>query len=175
MCHLHHLDIAQKTQLREQLLTYANAMGGKNSFLKLLETIRHTSPNALISKTANVRFANGIVRWNKTIHRDTLAILNTRLNIRTKDNTNLMTTTADKSYKNVTNMLKTLSPLGFVVTMDKETDGRGFGFKAFDIIDDNTTLMNPIFETIFFCPVAVVKKFLNFTPKETVTQEPEEL
>jgi hypothetical protein len=35
--------------------------------------------------------------------------------------------------------------------------------------------MNPIFETIFFCPVAVVKKFLNFTQKETVIQEPEEL
>jgi hypothetical protein len=31
--------------------------------------------------------------------------------------------------------------------------------------------MNPIFETIFFCPVAVVKKFLNFTPKEIPTEE----
>jgi uncharacterized protein involved in tolerance to divalent cations len=171
MCHLHHLDIIQKTLVREQLLAYANAMGGKNSFLKLLETIRHASPNALVSKTANIRFSNGIIRWNKTIHRDTLALLNTRLNIRTKENTNLMATSTDKSYKNVANMLKTLSPLGFVVTMDKETDGSGFGFKAFDIIDDNTTVMNPIFETIFFCPVAVVKKFLNFTPKETPTEE----
>lgn len=166
MCHLHHLNSDQKTLLRDQLLIYANAMGGKNSFLKLLETIRHASPNALISKTANVRFSNGIVRWNKTIHRDTLALLNTRLNLRTKDNTNLMAPTTDKSYKNVVNMLKTLSPLGFVVTMDKETDGSGFGFKAFEIIDDTATVMNPIFETIFFCPVAVVKKFLNFTPKE---------
>lgn len=171
MCHLHHLDIDQKTLLRDQLLTCANAMGGKNAFLKLLETIRHTSPNALISKTANVRFSNGIIRWNKTIHRDTLALLNTRLNIRTKENSNLMAPLGDKTYKNVANMLKTLSPLGFVVTMDKETDGSGFGFKAFDIIDDNTTVMNPLFETIFFCPVAVVKKFLNFTPKETATEE----
>jgi len=61
MCHLHHLDIVQKTALRDQLLIYANAMGGKNSFLKLLETIRHSSPNALISKTANIRFSNLIV------------------------------------------------------------------------------------------------------------------
>lgn len=167
MCRFHLLSAAEKILLRDQLLTYAASIGGKNSFLKLLETIKNTSPHPLISKTALLRFPKGLIKWNKNVHRDNLALLSTRINARTEENQNLMVSKEDKSYKNVVNMLRSLGPLTFTVAMNNESDGKGFSFKAFDIIDEETTVMNPIFEIFFFCPVNVTKKVLNFTDSHT--------
>lgn len=164
MCRFHQLASADKILLRDQLLAYAALIGGKNSFLKLLETIKNTSPHPLISKSSLLRFPKGLIKWNKNVHRDNLTILSTRMNARTEENQNLMVSKEDKSYKNVVNMLRSLGPLNFTVAMNNESDGKGFTFKAFDIIDEDTTVMNPIFEIFFFCPVNVTKKVLNFNP-----------
>lgn len=164
MCHFHKLSDAEKTLLRDQLLSYAALIGGKNSLLKLLETIRRTSPHPLISKTSLLRFPKGLIKWNKNIHRDNLTLLSTRMNARTDENQNLMASKEDKSYKNVANMLRSLGPITFTVAMNTEADGTGFTFKAFDIIDSDTTHMNAMFEIFFFCSVSVTKKLLNFNP-----------
>lgn len=171
MCHFHQLSGAEKILLRDQLLAYAATVGGKNSFLKLLETIKKTSPHPLISKTSLLRFPKGLIKWNKNVHRDNLALLSTRMNARTEENANLMASKEDKNYKNVTNMLRSLGPLTFTVSMNNESDGKGFSFKAFDIIDEDTTVMNPIFELFFFCPVNMAKKILNFTDLPAGDQE----
>lgn len=171
MCRFHHLSDTEKTLLRDQLLVYANSIGGKNAFLKLLETIKNTSPHPLVSKTSLLRFPKGLMKWNKNVHRNNLTLLSTRLNSRTEENQNLMVACEDKSYKNITNMIRSLGPLTFTVMMNNEADGSGFSFKAFDIIDENTTLLNPIFEIFFFCPVTVAKKIINFTQKETQSEE----
>jgi len=171
MCHFHQLTDSEKIILRDQLLAYAALIGGKNSFLKLLETIKKTSPHPLISKTSLLRFPKGLIKWNKNVHRDNLALLSTRMNARTDENPNLMVAKEDKFFKNVTNMLRSLGPLTCTVSMNNESDGKGFSFKAFDIIDDNTTVMNPIFEIFFFCPVNVAKKLINFNPSHTGDEE----
>lgn len=171
MCRFHQLSDAEKILLRDQLLSYAAAIGGKNSFLKLLETIHRTSPHPLVSKTGLLRFPKGLIKWNKNVHRDNLSLLSTRLNARTDENQNLMASPEDKNCKNVTNMLRSLSPLTFTVAMNNEADGAGFSFKAFDIIDENTTVITPMFEIFFFCPVNVAKKLINFTPKEATTED----
>lgn len=171
MCRFHQLPSADKIILRDQLLVYAALIGGKNSFLKLLETIKNTSPHPLISKNSLLRFPKGLIKWNKNVHRDNLTILSTRMNARTEENPNLMVSKDDKSYKNVVNMLRSLGPLNFTVAMNNEADGKGFTFKAFDIIDEDTTVMNPIFEIFFFCPVNVTKKVLNFTDSHTDAEE----
>ena len=171
MCRFHQLASADKILLRDQLLAYAALIGGKNSFLKLLETIKNTSPHPLMSKNSLLRFPKGLIKWNKNVHRDNLTILGTRMNARTEENQNLMVSKEDKSYKNVINMLRSLGPLNFTVAMNSETDGKGFTFKAFDIIDEDTTVMNPIFEIFFFCPVNVTKKVLNFTDSHTDAEE----
>ncbi|MDD3770634.1 MAG: hypothetical protein RBS26_09735 [Sulfuricurvum sp.] len=171
MCPIHQLCDAEKISLRDQLLAYAAAVGGKNSFLKLLETIRRTSPHPLVSKTPLLRFPKGLIKWNKNIHRDNLSLLSTRLNARKEGNPNLMAPPEDKNHKNVTNMLRSLSPLTFTVAMNSEADGEGFSFRAFEIIDEETTIATPVFEIFFFCPVNVAKKLLNFTPKEAVAEE----
>lgn len=171
MCHFHKLSDAQKILLRDQLLSYAALIGGKNSLLKLLETIRKTSPHPLISKTALLRFPKGLIKWNKNVHRDNLSLLSSRMNARTDENQNLMAAKEDKSYKNVANMLRSLGPLTFTVAMNKEEDGTGFSFKAFEIVDSDTTLMTPMFEIFFFCSVSITKKILNFNPSSPDNSE----
>ena len=171
MCRLHQLSDAEKISLQAQLLTLANSIGGKNAFLKLIETIRKTTPNPLISKTSLLRFPKGLVRWNKTVHQDNLTLLSTQMNARTQENQNLMVSKEHKNYKAVTNMLRALGSLNFTVTMHTEEEGKGFSGKAFDIIDDETTQLNPIFEILFFCPVNITKKLLNFTVKEGVIED----
>lgn len=171
MCRLHLLSDSEKIALQAQLLTLASSIGGKNAFLKLIETIRKTTPNPLISKTSLLRFAKGLVRWNKTVHRDNLTLLSTQMNARTDENQNLMVSKEHKNYKAVTNMLRALGSLSFTVSMHSEEDGKGFSTKAFDIIDDETTQLNPIFEILFFCPVNITKKLLNFTVKEGVIED----
>lgn len=165
MCRLHQLPDTEKIRLRDQLLTLAASVGGKNMFLKILETIRHTSPHPLVSKTPIVRFPKGSVQWSKTIHRDNLTLLSTRMNARTAESSNLMVDQNHPTYRNVMNMLRSLGPLKFTVAMNNEADGSGFTFNAFQIIDEETTLVDPIFEILFFCPIAAVKKVLNFTAR----------
>jgi len=146
----------------------------KNSFLKLLETIKKTTPNPLLSKTSLLRFPKGIIKWNKTIHRDNLTLLSIQMKNRSEENQNLMAPKDHKTYKNVTNMLRALGTLTFTVIMNTETDGKGFEVKAFDMPDENTTLMNPFFEILFFCPVNTTKKLLNFEEKENTDSVEEE-
>lgn len=165
MCRLHQLSADEKILLRDQLLAYAGTIGGKNSFLKLLETIRSTSPHPLVSKTPLLRFPKGLIKWSKNVHRDNLTLLSTRMNARTPENQNLLLPKEHPAYKNVMNMLRSLGPLTFTVAMNNESDGAGFTFKAFTIVDEETTLLDPVFEILFFCPVAAVKKLLSFTAK----------
>jgi hypothetical protein len=164
MCRIHQLSTAEKITLRDQLLEHAASIGGKNSFLKLIETIRKTSPHPLVSKTPLLRFPKGLIKWSKNIHRDNLTLLSTRMNARTPEDQNLMVAEDHPAYKKVTNMLRSLGPLSFTVAMNSETEGPGFTFKAFTIVDEATTLLDPIFELLFFCPVAAVKKLMHFTP-----------
>jgi hypothetical protein len=166
MCRFHQLNSAEKILFRDQLLVYAGSIGGKNSFLKLLETIRKTHPNPLISKTSLLRFPKGILKWNKNVHRDNLTLLSIQMGKRTEENQNLMAPKEHKTYKNVTNMLRALGTLTFTVIMNTEADGKGFVLNAFEMPDDETTLMNPYFEILFFCPLNTTKKLLNFEERE---------
>jgi hypothetical protein len=77
-----------------------------------------------------------------------------------------MPSKTDKIYTNSLNMLRSLSPLTFEVVLNKDPQTTVFSFKMFDIIDGETTYLNKIFEIIFFSPVNMVKKLLNFEEKE---------
>lgn len=166
MCRFSQLSDAEKILLRDQLLIYAHAVGGKNAFLRIVETIRHTSPHPLLSKTSLLRFPKGAIQWNKPIHRDNFALLSSQMRERTQENHNLMVDQNHKLFKSVTNMLRALGTLTIRVTMNGTEEGEGFTLKAFDIPDETTTLLNPFFEMLFFCPITIIKKVLNFSEKE---------
>ncbi|MEA1918286.1 MAG: hypothetical protein U9N52_00455 [Campylobacterota bacterium] len=164
MCDFNNLDDAAKANYHQQLNEYAEAFGGRNFFLQLLEAIRKTKPHPLMAKNCQFRFSRGGIKWGKVIFQDKLTLLmNIRLN--ESENGTLLPDKEDKSYKKVMNLLRTLGPIEFEVIPKHLKDGDGFTMKAFEIIDENTTRLNPIFDAIFFCSVDTIKKVLNYEPK----------
>ena len=164
MCDFNNLDDAAKELYHKQLNECAEAFGGKNYFLQLLEAIRKTKPNTLMAKHCEFRFPLGTIKWNKVIFQDKLTLL-MKVRVNESKNGNLLPELEDKSYKNVMNLVRTLNPIKFNVQPKDSEDGEGFTLQPFDIIDEKTTRLNPIFDAIFFCSVDTVKKVLNYTPK----------
>lgn len=166
MCDFNTLDEAQKASYHHQLLKCADAFGGVNYFLQLLEAIRKTKPHPLTAKHCEFRFSRGIVKWEKVIFKDKFTLL-TAIRVNENEKANLLPSEDDKRYKKILNLLRTLQPIEFVVVPKNNKDGEGFSFHAFDIVDKETTKINPIFDAIFFCSVDTIKKVLTYTPKAT--------
>ena len=164
MCDFNALTDEEKLLHHQKLLQCANAFGGKNFFLQLLEAIRETKSHPLVAGNSEFNIELGTIKWNKVIFNDKLQLLiKARVNEGKQDN--LLPAKEEKNYKKVLNVVRTLKPIVFHVKPANEEDGSGFFFQAFDIIDENTTKLNPVFDALFFCSVDTVKKVLNYEPK----------
>lgn len=164
MCDFNNLDEKEKEKYHKILSECAEAFGGVNFFLQLLEGIRKTKPHPLTAKHSEFKFSRGTIRWEKVIFKDKLSLLlKTRVN--ESERGNLLPAKNDKEYKNVLNLIRTLNPIEFDVQPKNVNDGEGFKFRAFDKIDEETTRLNPVFDAMFFCSVDTVKKILNYTVK----------
>ncbi len=161
-----HLDTAAKTDYHHQLLNCATALGGKNFFLHMLEAIRKTKPHPLMAKSCEFHFSHGSIRWDKVIFQDKLTLLG-NVRIRESKQGNLLPKQQHETYKKVRNLVRTLHPITFRVKPKQRKDGDGFSMKAFDVIDEHTTQLNPIFDAVFFCSIETVKKILAYQPKES--------
>ena len=165
MCDFNNLDDAAKSAYHKQLTKCADAFGGTNFFLQLLEAIRKVKPHPLTAKHSEFRFSRGIVKWEKVIFKDKFTLL-TAIRVTENEDGNLLPDKEDKSYKKVMNLLRTIQPIEFEVLPKNQKDGDGFTFRAFDIVDKDVTRMNPVFDALFFCSVDTIKKVLSYTPKE---------
>jgi len=164
MCDFNQLSEAEKAIYHEKLLACANNFGGKNFFLHLLESIRETKPHPLTAGSMRFELELGSISWNKSIFNDKLQLLlKARKNESKQDN--LLPKKDEKNYKKILNVVRTLKPIVFQVKPANPEDGKGFFFQAFDIIDENKTKLNPIFDALFFCSVDTVKKILNYELK----------
>jgi hypothetical protein len=164
MCDFNTLADEEKKLYHEKLLQCANNFGGKNFFLQLLETIRETKPHPLLATNSEFNMELGHIKWNKVIFNDKLQLLlKARINEGKQDN--LLPNKEEKNYKKVLNLVRALKPIVFHVKPARKEDGSGFFFQPFDVIDENTTKLNLLFDTLFFCSVDAVKKSLNYTPK----------
>ena len=65
------------------------------------------------------------------------------------------------------NFLRTLGPITFEVQPKNKKDGDGFNLKAFDIVDENTSHLNFMFDVVFFLPLYIVKKLFKETINNT--------
>ncbi len=151
----------QSTQplLSEKLNDCATAIGGRNIFLQILESIRETNSPPLMNKNCELRFARGTIKWSKPIFKDKIDLLN---KIRLKNTSgNFFPQQGIKGYKTIINLLRALQPIIFHVLPKNKKDGPGFTFQPFDIVDATTTHINPVFEALFFMSAAQVKKILN--------------
>lgn len=164
MCDFNSLSDEEKQLHHETLLECATNFGGKNFFFHLLEAIRETKPHPLTSRNMAFDIELGSITWNKVIFNDKLQLL---LKARKKESKqdNLLPEKDEKNYKKILNVVRTLKPIVFRVTPANPKDGKRFFFQAFDIIDENKTKLNPLFDALFFCSVDTVKKLLNYEAK----------
>ena len=161
MCDFNILTDEEKKLHHEKLLQCANAFGGKNFFLHLLEAIRETKPHPLTAGSSEFNIELGSITWNKVIFNDKLQLL-LKARINESKQNNLLPPKEEKNYKKVLNVVRTLKPIVFHVKPANKEDGSGFFFQPFDVIDENTTKLNILFDAIFFCSVDTVKKILNY-------------
>ena len=153
------LNDATKKRLRKQINDCAQSLGGKNYFLQLLEAIRAEHHHPLMAKDLSFRFNHGIIKWKKVIFKDKVQLL-IKLLKNNEINGNLMPKKGDKNYKTIMNLLRTLGPMQFKIKPKNSNDGDGYILHPFDIIDENTSQINFMFEVVFFLPLYIVKKHL---------------
>ncbi|MBT3217434.1 MAG: hypothetical protein HOD97_02160 [Candidatus Marinimicrobia bacterium] len=152
------LNLYSQERLHQQLNKCAKEIGGKNIFLQLLEAIREAQPHPLTERNCEFRFDLGTIKWRKPIFREKVSLLK-HVRLVNKDG-NIFPKKGIKGYKSILNLLRTLKPITFEVKPKNRKLGQGFTFQPFDIIDEKTTCINPLFESVFFSPVYQVKKIL---------------
>lgn len=152
------MDSTEQT-LAEQLRDCAEAIGGKNFFLTLAETIRSTREGIIVGEKKQINYSSGVMTWNKTLHADNWRLLIESAKVRTKDG-NILLPAEDKRHKNILNMIRTLKPLTFTVMPTNSSDGEGFSFSALEVIDEKTTHISPLFKAMFVMPIDLLRKSL---------------
>ena len=164
MCDFNSLSDEQKEQYHKQLNDYAQRLGGVNFLLQLIESIRETRPHPLTATNREFAASTARLKWNKVIFNDKLQLL-----IKTREdkggNGNLLPKKESKGFKKVLNLLRTMKPIIFTVMPIHREDGDGFIFQPFEIISENNTKLNFIFEVLFFSSVGSAKEILNYKKK----------
>ena len=153
------LSIQNKLKLQQQLINEIEKFGSINSFLKLLENIRASTPHPLISSPAKFNGESGFIQWNKTIFKDKLIVLSQIFNSKNK---NILPNEKEKNYKKYLNVSKTLSPILFIVKPKLRDLGDGFEFGVFDYENDIAVNISFIFQVVFFMKLIEVKQILNY-------------
>ncbi len=154
------LSSEQKKDLHERIVECANSIGGQNHFLKLIEDIREAKQFPLLNKTGKFHFKTGTISWGKEIYKDKIDALKNIIRIIPSDN--LLECDNVKLKKDITNTIKTLGKLEFIVKPNDLKDGDGFRFKPFNTIDENNVEFNPIFQIIFLDNINNTKKILTY-------------
>ena len=165
MCNFNKQDEDTKGFIHLFLTKGAAAVGGANYLLALIEAIKAKKPAPLLQKGSQIASNNTIIKWNKVIFKDKLTVIENILTLhKTSENPNLniLNEKNEKKRKALLNVIKALSPVEFQVTPQNHHDGLGFSFKVFDIIDDETVKINPVFVAMFFCSTEFTKKALKY-------------
>jgi len=144
----------------------AQNIGGENFLLSLMEAMKLKKPHPLMLKECQIASNNTIIKWNKKVFKDKIDVLEELiLTHKSSENAdfNILENDNAKKQKNILNMVKTLSPIEFVIKPQNPNDGSGFSFKVFDIVSDKNVKINPIFVAMFFCGTEFTKKSLKYS------------
>jgi len=144
----------------------AQNVGGANYLLALIEAMKLRKPSALMAKECQIASNNTIIKWNKKVFKDKIEVIEEILALhRSSENPdfNILNHENTKKRKNILNMVRTLTPIEFVVMPQNPNDGDGFNFKVFDTISDDEVKLNPIFIAMFFCGIEFIKTALKYT------------
>ena len=144
----------------------AEALGGINFLLSLIETMRAEKPNPLLNKNKKIKSDVATIEWNKVVFKDKFDVLEEIIRSHKSSeepNFNILENDSEKKAKKILNMVKTLAPIEFIVTPTNSQENGGFDFKIFDKIEDGFVSVNPIFIAMFFCSTEFTKKALKHT------------
>lgn len=157
------LDEQTKIKLHEEISTFANAIGGKNFFLGMIEEIRAEKPNPLLNKTATFHTSKVKVNMTKSMFKETFALLFDAIR-REEKSGDMINGLKPKEYKTTMNMMRTLAKVVITVEPKDETNGEGFSFSILDTTVEKNTKVTFAFKAIFFYHLDEAKKALNYTP-----------
>ena len=163
MCNFNKHDNDTKALIHLLITKSAQAVGGTNFLLGLIEAMKEKKPNALMFKGCKIESDEVDIKWNKIVFKDKLDILEDV--IRSHDSSegldfNILENDSDKKKKKILNMVKTLTPIEFTVTPKNPDNGAGFNFKIFESVEKDNVKINPIFAAMFFCSTEYMKKAL---------------
>ena len=165
MCNFNKQNEDTKALIHLFMKKSAEAVGGTNFLLALIEAMRAKKPHPLMYKECQISSNNTIIKWNKVVFKDKLMVLEEVLNShKSSENPdfNILNEKNDKKRKAIVNMARTLAPIEFTVTPQNPNDGGGFNFKVFDTIEDDCVKINPIFIGMFFCSTNFTKQALKY-------------
>lgn len=165
MCNFNKQNEETKTLIHLFMKKCAEAVGGANFLLGMIETLRSTKPHPLTTNKCIIENPNVQIKWNKVIFKDKLLTLENIMILHKSSQDidfDILDVESQKKRKNIFNMVKTLAPIEFLVTPKDPENGTGFSFKVFDESEDETVKLNPIFMTMFFCSTDFTKKALKY-------------
>lgn len=165
MCNFNKQNEDNKALIHILMTKCADAVGGANFLLGLLEAMKEKKPNALMFKGCNISSKEATIKWNKIVFKDKLDILEEVIRSHKSSEDigfNILENDSEKKKKKILNMVKTLAPIEFTVTPKESENGAGFNFKIFEKIEDNCVTINPIFAAMFFCSAEYMKKSLKY-------------
>jgi hypothetical protein len=165
MCNFNQQTEDTKAMIHLFMKKAAENVGGTNFLLALLEAMKAKRPNPLMYKERQISSNNTIIKWNKVVFKDKVDVLEAILtDHRSSEDPdfNILNVESAKKKKAILNMVRTLTPLEFIVTPQNPKDGGGFNFKVFQSVEDGSAKLNPIFIAMFFCSVEFTKKALKY-------------
>lgn len=161
MCNFNNQSEDSKALIHLFMKKSAEALGGVNFLLNLIETMKTHKPNALVNNGKKILSDEAIIEWNKVIFKDKFDVLEDLIrNYRGEENQNfnILNSENTKKSKKILNMVKTLAPVEFLVSPKESGINGGFTFKIFDKIENDYVSINPIFIAMFFCSTQFIKK-----------------
>jgi len=154
------LEESQKETLYQEIITYANCLGGKNFFLKMIEEIRAVKPNPLLNKTGTFHTSKAKISLSKSMYKETFNDLFDAIRKEEKSG-DMLAGLAPKDYKTTMNVMRTLRNASISVE-SKEEGNESFSFNILDTSEEKKTKVTFIFKIIFFYHLDEAKKVLAF-------------
>lgn len=157
------LDESLKKEISFEITAFANAMGGKNFFLKMIEEIRAEKPNPLLNKTGSFHTSKAKITLSKSMFKDTFGVLFDA--IRREDRSgDMLDGIAPKEYKSTMNMMRALAKVT-ITAQSKDENEEIYEFSILDTSEEKKTKVTFIFKAIFFYHLDEAKKALAYEVK----------
>lgn len=154
------IDLSQteKETLHKAIVSHANALGGKNFLLQLIEDIKASQESPLTSKDKHFSFSKGFVKWDKVIYKETFDLLLTAIMTEEREG-DMLKGFSDRDQKRILNMLKTLHPIRLSIKPKNIKDGEGF---SIPIIDKEKSKICLMYKILFFHNIQFAKQALSY-------------